>query len=68
VELKIQGSSKSDVAADIIGTGVVNFGSNDQNGKERRWLRVAAENRAGIRRIEEHIVPAPEIASPWLIF
>ena len=52
-------------AADVIvKDGVVHFWlSNDQTEEERRALRVAAENIAGVRRVEEHIVPAPEIAS-----
>jgi CBS domain-containing protein len=32
--------------------------SDDQSQEERRALRVAAENIAGVRRVEEHIVPA----------
>ena len=52
-------------AADVIvKDGVVHFWlSNDQTEEERRALRVAAENIEGVRRVEEHIVPAPEIAS-----
>jgi len=47
-------------AADVIvKDGVVHFWlSNDQSEEERRALRVAAENVAGVRRVEEHIVPA----------
>jgi hypothetical protein len=30
----------------------------DQSEEERRALRVAAENIGGVRRVEEHIVPA----------
>ena len=47
-------------AADVIvKDGVVHFWlSNDQSEEERRALRVAAENIAGVRRVEEHIVPA----------
>jgi hypothetical protein len=30
----------------------------DQSKEERRALRVAAENIAAVRRVEEHIVPA----------
>jgi CBS domain-containing protein len=48
-------------AADIIvRDGVVHFWlSADQSAEERRALRVAAENIAGVRRVEEHIVPSP---------
>jgi len=35
--------------------------SDDQPTAERTALRVAAENIAGVRRVEEHIVPAPII-------
>jgi CBS domain-containing protein len=35
--------------------------SDDQPTAERAALRVAAENIAGVRRVEEHIVPAPII-------
>lgn len=35
--------------------------SDDQPAAERDALRVAAENIAGVRRVEEHIVPAPVI-------
>jgi len=47
-------------AADIIVRDrVVHFWlSHDQSEEERRALRVAAENIAGVRRVEEHIVPA----------
>jgi CBS domain-containing protein len=47
-------------AADIIVKGgVVHFWlSADQSEEERRALRIAAENIAGVRRVEEHIVPA----------
>ena len=39
--------------------------SADQSEEERRALRVAAENITGVRRIEEHIVPASYLtASP----
>jgi hypothetical protein len=37
--------------------------SDDQSEDERRALRVAAENIPGVRRVEEHIVPAPIIPS-----
>ncbi len=33
--------------------------SDEQSEGERRALRVAAENIAGVQRVEEHIVPAP---------
>ena len=48
-------------AADIIVRGgVVHFWlSADQSEEERRALRIAAENIAGVRRVEEHIVPSP---------
>jgi hypothetical protein len=47
-------------AADIIVRDrVVHFWlSQNQSEDERRALRVAAENIAGVRRVEEHIVPA----------
>jgi hypothetical protein len=47
-------------AADIIVRDrVVHFWLCDnQSEEERRALRVAAENIAGVRRVEEHIVPA----------
>ena len=53
-------------AADVIvKDGVVHFWlSSDQTKEERRALHVAAENIAGVRRVEEHLVPAPEIAPP----
>ena len=54
-------------AADIIVRGgVVHFWlSDDQSEEERRALRVAAENITGVRRVEEHIVPASYLtASP----
>jgi CBS domain-containing protein len=54
-------------AADIIvRSGVVHFWfSDDQSEEERRALRVAAENIAGVRRVEEHIVPGSYLtASP----
>ncbi len=35
--------------------------SDDQPPAERDALRVAAENIAGVRRVEEHIVPAPVV-------
>ena len=35
--------------------------SDDQPAAERDALRIAAENIAGVRRVEEHIVPAPVI-------
>ncbi len=48
-------------AADVIvKDGVVHFWlSQDQSEEERRALRVAAENIATVRRVEEHIIPAP---------
>jgi CBS domain-containing protein len=47
-------------AADVIVRDrVVHFWlSRNQSEEERRALRVAAENIAGVRRVEEHIVPA----------
>jgi CBS domain-containing protein len=47
-------------AADIIVKDrVVHFWlARDQSEEERRALRIAAENIAGVRRVEEHIVPA----------
>jgi len=54
-------------AADIIVRGgVVHFWlSADQSEEERRALRIAAENIAGVRRVEEHIVPGSYLpASP----
>ena len=54
-------------AADIIVRGgVVHFWlSADQSEEERRALRIAAENIAGVRRVKEHIVPASYLtASP----
>jgi len=54
-------------AADIIVRGgVVHFWlCDDQYEEERRALRVAAENITGVRRVEEHIVPASYLtASP----
>ena len=54
-------------AADIIVRGgVVHFWlSGDQSEEERRALRIAAENIAGVRRVEEHIVPGSYLpASP----
>ena len=52
-------------AADVIvKDGVVHFWlSNDQSEEERLALRVAAENIAGVRRVEEHIIASPETAS-----
>jgi len=35
--------------------------SDDQPIAERDALRVAAENIPGVRRVEEHIVPAPVV-------
>jgi CBS domain-containing protein len=35
--------------------------SDDQSQEERQALRVAAENTAGVRSVEEHIVPAPAV-------
>jgi hypothetical protein len=35
--------------------------SDDQPEAEKQALRIAAENIAGVRRVEEHIVPAPVI-------
>ena len=54
------------VADIIVRGGVVHFWfSDDQSEEERRALRVAAENIAGVRRVEEHIVPASYVtASP----
>jgi CBS domain-containing protein len=48
-------------AADIIvRDGVVHFWvCDDQSEEERRALRVAAENIPAVRRVEEHVVPAP---------
>lgn len=37
--------------------------SSDQAEEERMAVRVAAENTAGVRRVEEHVVPAPVIPS-----
>jgi len=37
--------------------------SDDQPEEERQALRIAAENIPGVRRVEEHIVPAPVIPS-----
>jgi CBS domain-containing protein len=54
-------------AADIIVRGgVVHFWlSANQSEQERRALRVAAQNITGVRRVEEHIVPASYLtASP----
>ena len=53
-------------AADVIvKDGVVHFWlSSDQTKEERLALHVAAENIAGVRRVEEHLVPAPGIAAP----
>ena len=50
----------------IVRGGVVHFWfSDDQSEEERRALCVAAENIAGVRRVEEHIVPASYLtASP----
>jgi CBS domain-containing protein len=47
-------------AADVIvKDGVVHFWlCRDQTEEERQALRVAAENIAGVRRVEEHIIPA----------
>jgi hypothetical protein len=33
--------------------------SDEQSEGERRALRVAAQNIAGVQRVEEHLVPAP---------
>jgi hypothetical protein len=46
--------------------GVVHFWlCDDQSEEERRALRVAAESITGVRRVEEHIVPASYLtASP----
>jgi CBS domain-containing protein len=48
-------------AADVIvKDGVVHFWlCDDQPQEERRALRVAAENIAGVRRVEEHTIPGP---------
>jgi CBS domain-containing protein len=48
-------------AADVIVKDrVVHFWlSNDQSEEERLALRVAAENIAGVRGVEEHMIPAP---------
>jgi CBS domain-containing protein len=48
-------------AADVIvRDGVVHFWlCDDQSPEERRALRVAAENMAGVRRVEEHTIPGP---------
>jgi CBS domain-containing protein len=35
--------------------------SSDQAEEERQAVRVAAENTAGVRQVEEHIVPAPAV-------
>jgi hypothetical protein len=35
--------------------------SDDRSEDERAALRVAAENVPGVRRVEEHLVPAPVI-------
>jgi CBS domain-containing protein len=53
-------------AADIlVRDGVVHLWfSDEQSEEEKLALRVAAENIAGVRRVEEHIVPAPGIPSP----
>ena len=54
-------------AADIIVKGgVVHFWLSADQSEEERWaLRIAAENIAGVRRVEEHIVPASYLtASP----
>jgi CBS domain-containing protein len=54
-------------AADIIVRGgIVHFWlAANQTEEERRALRIAAENIAGVRRVEEHIVPASYVtASP----
>ena len=50
-------------AADIIvRDGIVHIWvSDDRPEEERQALRVAAENIAGVRGVEEHIVPAPII-------
>ena len=50
----------------IVRGGVVHFWfSDDQSEEERRALRIAAENIAGVQRVEEHIVPARYLtASP----
>jgi CBS domain-containing protein len=37
--------------------------SSDQPGEERHAVRVAAENIAGVRQVEEHVVPAPAVPS-----
>jgi len=63
---KAQGWSKIWAADIIVRVGVVHFWlSADQSEEERRALRIAAENIAGVRRVEEHIVPASYLtASP----
>jgi CBS domain-containing protein len=63
---KAQEWSKIWAADIIVRGGVVHFWvCDDQSEEERRALRIAAENITGVRRVEEHIVPASYLrASP----
>jgi len=61
---ELRGKEWADIwAADIIvKDGVVHLWcSADRSGDERRALRIAAENTAGVRGVEEHLVPIPAI-------
>lgn len=58
-ELKTQEWFKSWAADILVKDRVVHFWfSHDESEQEREALRVAAENIAGVRRVEEHIVPS----------
>ncbi|HBK04704.1 MAG TPA: histidine kinase [Acetobacteraceae bacterium] len=59
---ELQGQDWARVWADdvIVRDGVVHiWSSDDRSDAERKALRVAAENTAGVRGVEEHIVAAP---------
>jgi CBS domain-containing protein len=58
-ELKAQEWFKIWTADILVKDGVVHFWfCHDESERERQALRVAAENIAGVRRVEQHIIPA----------
>ena len=60
-ELRAQQWAKVWAADVIVRDKVVHFWiADDHPGEEREALRIAAENIAGVRAVEAHIVPAPE--------